>query len=428
MRPLLNPALRALWRDETSVQLGVDSEHALVLRGLEGPTSELIARLDGTSTLEELMFAAPAIGLTGQTVSDLVAEMERRGVIVDAALPAELGALPEVERLRLEPDVAAWSTGDGVPRKRGLLAARRRAMVVVQGAGRLGAALTGLLAAAAVGRLLVADEYDVRPSDLSPGGHRPAGIGAGRAASAAGSAVDVARSARVAAARVPPRAGAGERRPDLVVLAPDGPAPASGRCGQLLADDVPHLLATTYERVATVGPLVIPGRTPCATCLELHRVDRDPAWPTVSAQLSGPGTPMTGVRATPACDVVLATFAATLAATAVLAYLDEPDRPHELAGALVQVRPPNLRPRRRSWSMHPACGCGWQAAFAGDHKPQARPSTSAAPCTSRIRRMGDGSVQTTDRSPPTAASQSVVRRPSHAPHQPPASAPSGRIP
>jgi hypothetical protein len=37
MRPLLNPALRAVWRDETTLQLGVDAEHAIVLAGLAGP-------------------------------------------------------------------------------------------------------------------------------------------------------------------------------------------------------------------------------------------------------------------------------------------------------------------------------------------------------------------------------------------------------
>ena len=35
MRPQLNPALRQLWRDEHTLQLGVDPAHAAVLAGLD---------------------------------------------------------------------------------------------------------------------------------------------------------------------------------------------------------------------------------------------------------------------------------------------------------------------------------------------------------------------------------------------------------
>ena len=34
-----------------------------------------------------------------------------------------------------------------------------------------------------------------------------------------------------------------------------------------------------------VGPLVIPGVTSCLECADLHRRDRDAAWPAVAAQL-----------------------------------------------------------------------------------------------------------------------------------------------
>ncbi len=426
-RPLLNPALRSLWRGETTLQLGVDAEHAVVLAGLDGPQVELLGQLDGTRTTDDLVKAAGSRGVAAAVVEELVTALEARGMLVDAAAPAHTASLPPVERQRLGPDLAAWSLGPGKV-ERAVLAVRRRSTVVVEGAGRLGAALVGLLAAGAVGRLLVADEHDVGAGDLGPGGHRAAALGAGRAASAASSAGGAAPSTRVSAARTPPRYGPGGDRPDLVVLSPDGPVPAAGRCGQLLADGVPHLVATTFERVAVVGPLVLPGRSPCATCLELHRVDRDSGWSTVAAQLSGGSSPVNGVRGPAACDIVLATLAAALAATAALAYLDEPTRPHELSGALVQVRPPALRARRRSWSVHPACGCSWDRLVPPARQAQTRASTRAAPCTSRIRRIGEGRVQNTDAIPPVAAIHSVGRSPSHAPHHPPARAPNGRIP
>ena len=36
-----------------------------------------------------------------------------------------------------------------------------------------------------------------------------------------------------------------------------------------------------------VGPLVVPGVTSCLTCADLHRADRDSAWPAVAMQLRG---------------------------------------------------------------------------------------------------------------------------------------------
>jgi hypothetical protein len=53
-----------------------------------------------------------------------------------------------------------------------------------------------------------------------------------------------------------------------------------------------------------VGPLVIPGETSCLSCADLHRSDRDAAWPAIAAQLR---------------DTVGVADRATLLATAALA-------------------------------------------------------------------------------------------------------------
>jgi hypothetical protein len=60
---------------------------------------------------------------------------------------------------------------------------------------------------------------------------------------------------------------------------------APGRAARWLAVDVPHLPVVFGERAAVLGPLVVPGETPCLRCAEEHRVDADPAWPVVAAQL-----------------------------------------------------------------------------------------------------------------------------------------------
>lgn len=428
MRPLINPALRQVWRDEHTLQVGIDPDRAHVLTGLDAPAGELLSRMDGTRTDRELLDAARTVGLPAAAVEALIAELTDNGLVVDAALPQMTREIPVAERLRLAPDVAAWTTGAG-PVTRALLDVRRRATVVVEGAGRLGTVLASLLAAAAVGRLVVTDDGEVREGDLGPGGHSSTDVGAGRAASAARRVADCAPSTRVSCGRSPAGYDSAHGRPDLVVLSPDGPAVAPGRCEQLLAAEVPHLVAVTYERVAVVGPLVLPGRSPCTTCLELHRVDRDRGWPIVSAQLAEQPLTVNGVRATAACDVVLASLAAALAASAVLSYLDAPVQPHPLAGAMVQLRPPELVARRRSWSVHPSCGCAWDSVSAttADDTPVGADS-AVSTCTSRTRRIGAASAHRTETVPPAAATASIGRSPIQAPHQPPARAPSGRTP
>ena len=48
---------------------------------------------------------------------------------------------------------------------------------------------------------------------------------------------------------------------------------------------VAHLPVRLRDGAGLVGPLVIPGVTSCLRCADLHRSDRDAAWPAVASQL-----------------------------------------------------------------------------------------------------------------------------------------------
>jgi hypothetical protein len=95
---------------------------------------------------------------------------------------------------------------------------------------------------------------------------------------------------------------------------------------------------------------VIPGLTSCLRCADLHRIDRDPAWPALAVQLS-----VRRRRAAPA-DVALATAIGGVAALQALAFLDGGD-PATIDGTL-EMHLPDWRIRRRSWPTHPDCDCG----------------------------------------------------------------------
>ncbi len=80
----------------------------------------------------------------------------------------------------------------------------------------------------------------------------------------------------------------GEReRPDDVAVVVLAGAAAAVQLAPYLRDDVPHLPIAIDRRRATVGPLILPGRTPCLACRDGHMRDRDPAWPRLHAQMVG---------------------------------------------------------------------------------------------------------------------------------------------
>jgi hypothetical protein len=367
MRPIINPGLRRLWRDSATLQLGVDAGHAIVLSGVGSDAAGVLELLDGTRTRAQLLAEATAPG------RELVALLEAEGVLDDAAADP-LGSTnpPALERDRLAPDRASLSLRTDGPRGARTALRRRRASIVrVRGAGRVGAHVATLLAAAGVGSVIVDDAGVARPSDTAPGGlrlddvGRPRSVAAGRA---------IARACRPPAPR---RRPATPVRPDLVVITPTGPPVADAdEATDLERAMVPHLIAGVRETTGVVGPLVLPGRSSCLGCQHLHRTDRDPAWPLLVAQLTR--RPDVGVDP---CDVTLAALVSALAAMQALELIDaglgaNGDRrsvtdvtgraapatfptaalPATVDGTL-ELALPSWRVRRRSWPVHPDCSC-----------------------------------------------------------------------
>jgi hypothetical protein len=127
----------------------------------------------------------------------------------------------------------------------------------------------------------------------------------------------------------------------------------------------------------TFGPFVNPGKDACPRCIDLHCLDRDPNWNSVSLahfldrrrELSSP----------------LAMLGASIGAIFALAQLDQlvhPDRVDQMSrmDSMDQNKAENQRssqfqlrgktitysaselthPIIRRWGRHPLCGCSWQ--------------------------------------------------------------------
>ncbi|WP_338677934.1 ThiF family adenylyltransferase [Streptomyces sp. SCSIO 30461] len=363
MHPVVKRSLRRAWRDMRHVQFGATSAHAVVVGPVDVATGSLLSLIDGTRGLPRLREEARALGLPDGRVDALLARLATAGLVDDPtgggpdadALRRRVG--PALDRLR--PDLASLSVVHPEPgAAMARLAGRAALRVQVRGAGRVGAAIAATLSASGVGRVDVLDSGDTAPGDVAPGGLPDGAVGERRDAAAG-------RLVRKWAAVRPPRAACRQQRGgtardepplSLVVIAPrDGLAvyaPDPAVAEQWVATGTPHLYAGVLEGTGMVGPLVLPGGSACAGCLQEARTDRDPAWPRMLAQWrSGRDATLAGP-----CDLGLATAVAGLAAAHALAFLDG-DVPSG-TGARWEVSLPLLEWRSELFRGHPDCLCG----------------------------------------------------------------------
>jgi hypothetical protein len=349
VRPVLKPALRRLWRGDATLQLGADPAHACVLDGVDADAASVLALLDGTRDVDEVVTAAAATGLHADGVREFVGLLADVGVLSDAASAPR--GLATAERERLEPDLATLDllALDPVASAR-WADARRAASVLVIGAGRVGSLVAALLGAAGVGHVAVRDEQRARRADAVPGGLAPEDAGQPRAIATV-EAAQRAGAVSVEGAVRPPDASDCHAA-DIAVVASDGWLVPDGALVELLGVvSLPYVLTGIRETYGVVGPLVLPGRTSCPRCHDLARTERDSDWPRLAAQLSVPAR-----GGEPACDVTLAAAVAALTAGQVLAYLAEPDAAR-CVDATLEVRLPDWTVRRRTWTPHRDCPC-----------------------------------------------------------------------
>jgi hypothetical protein len=342
MRPALKVGLRPLWRDQDTLQVGVDPRRARALTGL-GKAAAVVSLLDGSRDTATVVRTAETYGIRQEVAYRVIELLAAAGVLDD--FPASLrAALPDYLRGRIGPELAcatlAYGHGDGGA---AVLARRRAAFTRVYGAGRVGASVATFLAASGVAWVSCLDPVPAVAADVTPAGLGAADVGASRAAG-------VARAVRRVAPEVRTENDA-SRVPDLAVIT-GRPDPAL--LAALMRDRVPHLVVHADEAIGVVGPLVVPGRSACVRCVNLSKAARDPAWPRILAQASGLGADPAAAQA---CDTVLAAATAALAAAQALTLIDQGGALAAANGTL-EVVLPEWQWQRRGWPPHPACTCG----------------------------------------------------------------------
>jgi bacteriocin biosynthesis cyclodehydratase domain-containing protein len=293
--------------------VGLDPGTAVVVDGLPDGLAALVDDLAVPTGRDDLVERAVARGTRRADALDLLSRLHEAGVVVDAS--------------------AARRT-DGH---------RLQAAVLVDGAGPLAVGVALGLAAAGIGTVHLRTSGTVTTADLRTG-LVESDRGRPRAQALA-----------AAVAAVAPRATSGPAparfSPDLVLLT-DALVPEPVRVARLHGTRSAHLAVRLRDGTGVVGPLVLPGRTACLRCLELHRRARDPVWPAVAAQLVGRSG-----SADPACAVATAALATAQALVALDGAAGGGATPPTL-DATLELDPSAGALRRRPWPPHPDCGCG----------------------------------------------------------------------
>ena len=184
-------------------------------------------------------------------------------------------------------------------------------------------------------------------------------LGAGRLAEAIAGGLEksgVARPTRVASIRprarrrspapLPHWSEVVDRLSGFAVVATDTQEPDRTLTDALARSGRTHLIVRLEADRAVVGPLVLPGRSPCVRCHDLLRCHYDPLWPRLVAQLCQDRSPP---------DPVLLAWAVSTAVVQIRCHLagGEPDA----TGRTLELGGTDHVLRVRDWQVHPGCGC-----------------------------------------------------------------------
>ncbi len=344
-RPTLLPALRRAWRDTHRLQLGTDPARAVLLELSDPGCARLLDLLDGTRTDAGLLRAAARRVGEPDHAAALLRTLRGAGLVIDAHAirPADPAAIAPEARVRLEAEAAALvlaesGSADGrSPANR--VRRRHAARVIVSGSSQLAVPIAATLAAAGIGHLNTDVSGTAHLADAAPAGLLPSDAQRPRDEAAA----DAVR-------RAAPDVRIGPMRPDRATFAVlvGFNAPAELTALAYGRRRLAHLAVAVRDATVVVGPLVRPGLSPCLNCLDLHRLDRDPAWRVVAAQLAdqwGQAEPL---------GATTAMAATAFAANEVLTHID--GGTPSTVGATVEINRPGST-RRRPWTVHPQCGC-----------------------------------------------------------------------
>ncbi|WP_146361394.1 ThiF family adenylyltransferase [Arthrobacter yangruifuii] len=354
----INPGIHVLEVSPGARQLGI-GPGSLLLRNLQDADAAFLAVLrqgvpDGTE-----QEAAAGLSLPPERAASLLQVLDPLLVPHDGTADP----IPSLRSERLFPDSQRLSSAYRVNGEESI---RRRATaaVSVDGLGRAGALLARTLASAGIGTLMLADPAVVSPADVGAA-YAMTDIGMNRAAAVKRHLFRVDPTVQVLTVSAV-RGGQVPASVDLAVTVRAVGSIASERQQEQADGSVPRLIVTAQEAGWDIGPLVVPGLTPCLECLDRHRADTDPGWYAAAGALGQRQEQASASSASSAApsgpegeELSGSVIAAGAAAMAALVFLDGINQPAVLS-AVLQLRTSDGYPQLKKLDYHPACGCRLQ--------------------------------------------------------------------
>ncbi|CEA08691.1 ThiF family protein [Arthrobacter saudimassiliensis] len=312
----IDPRLTVTIPEPGSRRYGAEPD-CLLLQGLLPGDQAFLAQLEAGVPDGTEQAAGAAAGLDPERCTGLLRALG--GILVSVAPVPALRS----ERLAGEGHRPPPAGGDGL-----FLGRRADAVVQVRGLGRAGALTVRLLAGAGVGTLLLEDPGRVGSADVG-GAYALTDVGLPRTQAALRLAARTDPTLRV----LPLPAGLPPAHLDLLL--------AAGRVPEAWTGPHPLLCLWPGGDGWNVGPLLVPGRTPCLDCLRLAHPELLAEGPAGTEDTAGSGA------------------AAGLAVLQVLAFIEARVRPAAWS-AVLRVRSADGWVGRLPLEQHPECLCRLQ--------------------------------------------------------------------
>ena len=331
-----------------------------------------LALCDGSKSINSI---ASSVGILASDLIELISTLNYSSLVTFEKISNQK-LLPEMQLMDWYQQSS--STGQQESMEKRLITT-----VYISKLNRIGFALSGILLASGVGAVISDDNRKITIEDIVGGYLRLSDVGRTRNEVLIDQSRENARSKNVNSSsnvnqvnNLSQLSNPNHVKNSSLIISTSPPDP------ELLAEwmrgNTPFFLIDGLDRDnLTFGPFVNPGKDACPRCIDLHCLDRDPNWNSVSLahfldrrrELSSP----------------LAMLGASIGAIFALAQLDHlahPDRvdrisrmdltdqnkaenqtpsQFQLRGKTITYSASELmHPVIRRWSRHPLCGCSWQ--------------------------------------------------------------------
>ncbi len=338
-------------------------------QGLEvsSPARAALAEMDGTRTCDEL---SQHLGIPISEITALLRELDGAGLIDTEKSKISVhtrfhspnanrashdgddsndGAVRALQA-RLLPELS-FTTWLPEVRDGGVAAIGRRRdwQVVIYGDSRIAALIYGILLSSGItytSLFSIDERRRIREEDLCAGFLHPSDIGLAYKMRTHELSRELSLFPMTKGSHAAKESKGGYRKIAIAV----GNVPAD-QIQEWMSDGVPHLLIDAPDGAKiSVGPIVIPGQSPCARCISMALEDQNPAWHEISMEKL--------LKPASEAPVALAHHIAGIAALELLRFIDEGQS--QLIGkrASIDYHRPTIAVQQ-SFTRHPACGCNW---------------------------------------------------------------------